>query len=145
MSKGSGWLAALVCAGLGMMASGVRAGDVLGQGFASPPDSAKPQTWWHWADGNIGKEGITAELEAMRRIGLGGAHLFTVGNYPPIPNPKVPCLSPEWHAMVRHAAAECERLGLALTAQNCAGWSTAGGPWITPDRRCSMWSASGNP
>lgn len=103
-------------------------------GFLNPPDSAKPQTWWHWADGNIGKEGITAELEAMKRIGLGGAHLFTVGNYPPIPNPKVPCLSPEWHGMVRHALAECDRLGLALTAQDCAGWTTAGGPWITPDK-----------
>ncbi|MDX9868716.1 MAG: glycosyl hydrolase [Kiritimatiellia bacterium] len=118
----------------GWVMSSAWGADKLAQGFAEPPDSAKPQTWWHWADGNIGKEGITAELEAMRRIGLGGAHLFTVGGYPPVPNPKVPCLSPAWHAMVRHAAAECERLGLALTAQNCAGWSTAGGPWITPDR-----------
>ena len=114
--------------------SGVSAGDELDKGFASPPDSAKPQTWWHWADGNIGKKGITAELEAMKRIGLGGAHVFTVGGYPPIPNPKVPCLSPEWHGMVRHALAECDRLGLALTAQDCAGWTTAGGPWITPDK-----------
>lgn len=106
----------------------------LESGFATPPDSAKPQTWWHWADGNIGREGITAELEAMRRVGLGGVHMFTVGHYPPIPNPKVPCLSPEWYGMVRHALAECERLGLSFTAQDCAGWTTAGGPWITPDK-----------
>ena len=71
------------------------------------------QTWWHWADGNISQEGITAELEAMKRIGLGGVHMFTVGNYPPVPNPKVPCLSPAWYGMVRHALAECGRLGLA--------------------------------
>jgi hypothetical protein len=110
------------------------AADDLGKGFAEPPASAKPQTWWHWADGNIGREGITVELEAMKRIGLGGAHMFTVGRYPPIPNPKVPCLSSEWHDRVRHAAKECDRLGLALTVQDCAGWSTAGGPWITPDQ-----------
>jgi len=124
-------MAVLVAAGVMRCAS---ADDRLAAGFAEPPDSAKPQTWWHWADGNIGREGITAELEAMRRIGLGGAHLFTVGNYPAVPNPKVPCLSPEWHGMVRHAAKECDRLGLALTVQDCAGWSTAGGPWITPDK-----------
>jgi hypothetical protein len=112
----------------------VCAADELEKGFSEPPESAKPQTWWHWADGNIGKEGITAELEAMKRIGLGGVQMFTVGKYPPVPDPKVPCLSPEWHGMVRHALSECDRLGLAFTAENCAGWSTAGGPWITPDK-----------
>ena len=127
------WIAVLALAGGGLV-PGVSAADELDKGFAEPPDSAKPQTWWHWADGNIGKEGITAELEAMKRIGLGGAHLFTVGGYPPVPNPRVPCLSPAWHGMVRHALEECDRLGLALTAQDCAGWTTAGGPWITPDK-----------
>lgn len=126
-------LAALLLAAVGPVAA-VCAADELEKGFAAPPESAKPQTWWHWADGNIGKEGITAELEAMKRIGLGGVQMFTVGNYPPVPNPKVPCLSPEWHGMVRHALSECDRLGLAFTAENCAGWSTAGGPWITPDK-----------
>ena len=117
-----------VCAGLTFGA------DDLEEGFLNPPDSARPQTWWHWADGNISKEGITAELEAMKRIGLGGAHMFTVGHYPAVPNPKVPCLSPKWHEMVRFALHECDRLGLAFTVQDCAGWTTAGGPWITPDK-----------
>lgn len=112
----------------------IQAGDELVKGFTQPPDSAKPQTWWHWADGNISKDAITAELEAMKQIGLGGVHMFTVGGYPAVPNPKVPCLSPAWYGMVRHALAECDRLGLAFTAQDCAGWTTAGGPWITPDK-----------
>ncbi len=118
------------------------AADALEKGFASPPDSAKPQTWWHWADGNISRGGITAELEAMKRIGLGGAHMFTVGGYPPVLNPKVPCLSPAWHEMIRHTLTECNRLGLAFTVQNCAGWSNAGGPWITPDKAVQhvVWS-----
>ena len=34
----------------------------LEKGFANPPDSAKPHTWWHWMNGNISKEGITADL-----------------------------------------------------------------------------------
>ena len=109
------------------------AGDGLEQGFAEPPDSAKAQTWWHWMDGQVSLPGITAELEAIRAMGLGGVHLFMAGKGP-TPTNETPCLSPKWKEAVRHAVSECERLGLALTAQNCAGWSGAGGPWITPDK-----------
>ena len=108
--------------------------DVLDDGFVNPPNSAKPQTWWHWLDGNISKEGIAAELEAIQRIGIGGVQMFTEGNYPPVPNPTVPCLSPQWHEMVQLSLKECDRLGLQFAAHNCAGWSAAGGPWITPDK-----------
>ena len=47
---------------------------------------------------------------------------------------KVPCLSPEWHERVGFALKECDRLGLTFMFQNCAGWSGAGGPWITPEK-----------
>ncbi|PYQ18526.1 MAG: hypothetical protein DMF79_14740, partial [Acidobacteria bacterium] len=43
--------------------------DALAQGFKSPPDSAKPRVWWHWLNGNVTKEGITADLEWMKRVG----------------------------------------------------------------------------
>ena len=42
--------------------------DPLAAGFQTPPDSARPHTWWHWMNGNITKEGITADLEAMQRV-----------------------------------------------------------------------------
>ena len=47
--------------------------DPLESGWLNPPESAKPETWWQWMNGNISKEGITADLEAMKQIGLGGA------------------------------------------------------------------------
>ncbi len=50
----------------------------LESGFLAPPDSAKPQTWWHWMNGNITKAGITADLEAMKQTGLGGATIVNV-------------------------------------------------------------------
>jgi len=31
-------------------------------------------------DGNISKEGITADLEAMKRAGIGMAHIFLIGS-----------------------------------------------------------------
>ncbi|MEI6074824.1 MAG: glycosyl hydrolase [Verrucomicrobiota bacterium] len=105
--------------------------DTLAQGFASPPDSAKPQTWWHWMNGNITKEGITADLEAMKQIGLGGATIVNVDCG--IPHGPVDFMSPEWRDNFKFAIAEANRLGLELTVENCAGWSSSGGPWNTPE------------
>ena len=50
--------------------------DALERGFARPPDSARPWVYWFWLDGNITREGITADLEAMKRAGIGGAQIF---------------------------------------------------------------------
>lgn len=115
------------CVGAGALA------ETLEQNFDAPPDEAQPQTWWHWVDGRISKAGITAELEAIKGIGLGGVQLFVAG-HDRTPTNETPCLSGKWKDAVRHAASECERLGLDLTAQIAPGWSGAGGPWITPDR-----------
>ncbi|MEI6782292.1 MAG: glycosyl hydrolase, partial [Verrucomicrobiota bacterium] len=35
--------------------------DSLVEGFAQPPDSARPWVYWFWINGNISKEGITAD------------------------------------------------------------------------------------
>ncbi|MGZ5454711.1 MAG: glycosyl hydrolase, partial [Candidatus Aminicenantales bacterium] len=52
--------------------AGGGAPDALATGFAHPPDSARPWTYWMWMDGNLNREGITADLESMRAAGLGG-------------------------------------------------------------------------
>ena len=114
--------------------AGIAAGagtDDLEKGFVQPPDSARPQTWWHWMNGNITKEGITADLEAMARVGVGGAQIFNAGEG--IPHGPIQFNSPEWVGMVKHAAKEAKRLGLELCIHNCAGWSSSGGPWNTPE------------
>jgi len=105
--------------------------DDLARGFAAPPDSARPHTWWHWMNGNVTKEGITADLESMQRVGIGGAQIFNP--LEGIPEGPVSYLSPQYLEMFRHAAAEADRLGLELCFHNCAGWSSSGGPWITPE------------
>ncbi len=106
----------------------------LDSGFRQPPDSARPHTWWHWMNGNITREGITADLEAMARVGVGGAQIFNVGDRGSVNIPIGPInyLSPEWLDLVHHAVKEAERLGLELCFHNCAGWSSSGGPWISP-------------
>ena len=103
--------------------------DSLETGFLNPPDSAKPQTWWHWMNGNITKAGITADLEAMQQIGLGGATIVNVDCE--IPRGPVNFMSPEWREDFKFAVQEANRLGLELCVENCAGWSSSGGPWNT--------------
>ena len=103
----------------------------LARGFTDPPDSAKPHTWWHWMNGNISAAGITRDLEEMRRVGVGGAQIFDVTDG--IPPGPVDYMSDEWRAMVKHAVTEADRLGIELCIHNCAGWSSSGGPWITPE------------
>src|SRR5579862_4816783 len=90
--------------------------DPLASGFQSPPPSARPQTWWHWMNGNITKEGITADLEAMQRVGIGGAEIFNAGEG--IPAGPVKFNSPEWHEMFSFAVKEANRLGLELCVHN---------------------------
>ena len=103
----------------------------LEKGFVTPPDSAKPHTWWHWMNGNVTKEGITADLEAMARVGIGGAQIFNAGcGINPGP---VNFMTPEWREMMKHAAKEADRVGVELCIHNCAGWSSSGGPWNTPE------------
>jgi hypothetical protein len=45
----------------------------LASEFRDPPDPARPWVYWFWIDGNITREGITADLEAMHRAGIRGA------------------------------------------------------------------------
>jgi hypothetical protein len=62
---------------LGQASAAARpAGSSLERGFEDPPDSAKPRVWWHWMNGNVTKAGITADLEWMKRVGIGGFQMF---------------------------------------------------------------------
>ena len=102
--------------------------------FQNPSDEAKPWTFWYWMYGAVSKEGITADLEAMKHAGLGGTYLMPIkgvsegAQY----NGKAQQLTPEWWEMVRFSMEEADRLGLKLGMHICDGFALAGGPWITP-------------
>ena len=108
--------------------------------FKNPPKQYKPKTWLHAMSGNMSKEGLTKDLEAMKEAGLGGFLLFNITQG--IPNGAVIYNSPEHHNMLTHAAQEAERLGLSFGVHNCDGWSSSGGPWVTPEQSMKMvvWS-----
>ena len=104
----------------------------LEAGFRRPPPSARPHTFWFWMNGNVTRDGITRDLEAMQRAGIGGVLIFDGGTY--LPKGPVDYMSPVWREMMTHAVKEADRLGLEVAMHNGPGWSSSGGPWITPER-----------
>ena len=103
--------------------------------FLNPPASAKPWVFWYWMHGAVSREGITADLEAMKEVGIGGAYLMPIRDTSSaIPfQPVVRQLTPEWWVMVRFAMQEARRLNLQLAMHVSDGFALAGGPWITPE------------
>jgi hypothetical protein len=110
---------------------GAETASTLEEAFRQPPPGAHAKTWWHWMNGNITAEGITLDLEAMKRVGIRGFQIFQVGTG--IPKGLVDYSSSEHTRLLHHAAKEAERLGMEFDIMNCPGWSSSGGPWNTPE------------
>lgn len=107
------------------------ANDTLREGFENPPAAAKARTWWHWINGNVTRDGITDDLEAMKQVGIQEAQIFNVS----LGQPKGPAtyLNDEWLELFKFAATEAQRLDMELAFHNSPGWSSSGGPWVTPE------------
>ena len=55
-----------------------RINDNIKDGFLNPPDSARPGVYWYFMDGNLSREGMTADLESMKKAGIGYALFLEV-------------------------------------------------------------------
>jgi hypothetical protein len=110
----------------------LRAADELERGFNHPPDASRPWVYWFWLNGNITSNGITADLEAMKHVGIGGVLIMEVDQGAPVG--PVDFMGPRWRGLFQHVAAEARRLGLEVNMNNDAGWNGSGGPWITPEQ-----------
>ena len=106
--------------------------DKLLEGFRNPPPSYRPWVYWYWIDENISREGITKDLEAMARVGIGKALIGHIS--PGNQRGNVRILSDPWWEMVEHAVWEGQRLGVDIGFFNGPGWSQSGGPWINKDQ-----------
>src|SRR5512135_321963 len=108
----------LLSLGAGLFASVLHAGDPLAEGFANPPAQTKPWCYWYWISDNMSKEGITKDLEAMARVGIGEAF---IGNIflDDVPAGKIKVLSKEWWELIEHAIREGGRVGVGIGMFNC--------------------------
>lgn len=105
----------------------------LESGFLQPPDSAKPRVWWHWMSGNVTEAGITADLEWMHRVGIGGMQMFDGDMGAPlfVDKPLI-WMTPEWKSAWGKAAHEADRLHMEMSMAASGGWSETAGPWVSP-------------
>jgi hypothetical protein len=122
----------LVMVALCLAACAPKKEDPLRAGFVKPPDSARPWVYWFWLNSNITREGITADLEAMKRVGIGGVLIMEVDQGAPV-GPAA-FMGDEWRGLFKFAVAEAGRLGLEINMNDDAGWNGSGGPWITPEQ-----------
>ena len=108
----------------------------LWRGFDTPQDTARTKVWWFHGQTETTREGITADLEAFKRQGVGGVVFYNQvhGKQASV---ALKVFSPEWWQMFVFAAKESKRLGLTFETHVSDGY-VAGGPWITPDLGMQM-------
>ena len=46
------------------------------ESFRNPGREFHPETWFHLIGGNVSKEGMSADLDAIAQAGISGIHLF---------------------------------------------------------------------
>ena len=135
-------LAAVVAVGfLRVQSLAAETSETLERQFAVPPDAFKPWVFFFFESQTMDLPGITADLESLASVGVGGLIVFTehregmkVG--------KVRMFSAEYQAGIRHLLREAARLGLVVSLHNCPGSATAGGPWNGPEQSMKqfVWS-----
>ncbi len=111
-----------------LFSSCTKQNDLLKASFMEPANSAKPGVYWYFMDGNQDKNEMTADLESMKKVGIG--HVLFLEVNVGVPEGPVKFLSQEWQDNFVHAVRECERLGIVLTLGSGSGWTGSGGPWV---------------
>ncbi len=103
----------------------------LESNFGHPPETTRPRCYWYWMDGQISKEGITRDMEAMKRVGIGEGYIGIISGQSGTPTTSTTkALTDEWWSYIEHAVREGTRLGVDVGFFNSPGWSQSGGPWV---------------
>ncbi len=128
-------LGALIVAAPFAVPAKAQTGNSMATGFATPPEATKPRCYWYWMDGRVTKEGITRDIEAMKRVGVGEAYIGIIGGQAGDPGTTgVKALTEPWWQLVEHAIREGGRVGVNIGLFNGPGWSQSGGPWVKPEQ-----------
>ena len=108
--------------------------------FANPPDSTRLQMWYHWVSDCVTREGLVRDFKAFGDLGVGMVHVISP-NMADLPA-TAKTMSPEWLDLFAFAIGEAKGNGVKLSLHNCPGWSSSGGPWITPENSMKIVVAS---
>lgn len=116
--------------------------------FKNIPENQPLAVYWYWIAGNISKDGVIKDLDAMKKAGITRVQIGMIGEGQGVPKGDVELWTEEWwdilHAMFKHAG----ELDIEVGLFNCPGWSQSGGPWVKPEQSmrylaCSKDTVSG--
>lgn len=122
-----------IAACLGLPVIATFAADRMERDFKAPPKSVKTAVYWYWIEGNITKEGVIKDLEAMKQAGINRAFIANIGGTgtgDPNALHKVEFMSDEWWDITHAALKRASELDIEIGVFNSPGWSQSGGPWI---------------
>ncbi|OCA69087.1 glycosyl hydrolase family 2 [Chryseobacterium artocarpi] len=97
-------------------------------GFLKPQDTTRTKVWWFHGETETTKEGITADLAAFKKAGIGGVVYYDQSHGKA--EKALDGFSVDWWKMLKFAAVEAKRIGLSFELHISNGY-VAGGPWIT--------------
>ncbi|WP_215223934.1 glycosyl hydrolase [Echinicola shivajiensis] len=110
--------------------------EYLRENFSSPPSEYGVNCWWWWLNGNVDKNAITKDLEAMKSRNFHGAMIFDAGGHNQRGNVDIPSGplfgNDAWNELFVFALDEAERLDLEIGFNIQSGWNL-GGPRVMPE------------
>ena len=101
--------------------------------FITPPTTVQTSVYWYWMSGNISKEGVVKDLEAMKKVGISRAFIGNIYFDPYEGGRNVKLMSDEWWEVTHTALKKATELGIEIGMFNSPGWTQAGGPWVKPN------------
>ena len=92
----------------------------------------QPWTRWWWHGSAVNKTGLTANLEELKKAGIGGVEITPIYGVKGYEDESLSFLSPEWMEALVYTLEEGKRLGLGVDLAGASGWPF-GGPWVGAD------------
>lgn len=110
--------------------------------FQNPPEEVQTAVYWYWISGNISKEGVIADLHAMKQAGINRAFIGDIGQDGLYTDKSVKIFSDEWWEVLHTALKTASELNIEIGIFNSPGWSQSGGPWVKPEESMRYLAAS---
>ncbi len=108
--------------------------DEMERNFRTPPAEVQTAVYWYWISGNISKQGVIDDLNAMKRAGINRAFIGNIGQDGLYTDRNVQMFSDEWWDILHTALKTAAGLDIEIGIFNSPGWSQSGGPWVRPDQ-----------
>ena len=87
------------------------------------PEQVQTAVYWYWISGNISKEGVIADLHAMKQAGINRAFIGDIGQDGFYTDRSVKIFTDEWWEVLHTALKTASELGIEIGIFNSPGWS----------------------